>query len=62
MYLAYVRRHDGDTAGALAAVDSAWAMATNDVGRRAIDSVRVGEFGLEPLLAQSGESPDSVNK
>jgi protein O-mannosyl-transferase len=49
MYTAYARREAADTPGAHAAVDSAWADATTGQGRRAIDSVRVADFGLEPL-------------
>jgi hypothetical protein len=76
MYQAYVRREEGDSAGALEAVDSAWAAATNEGGRRAVDSVRVADFGLESLLdvdPSAGEAdhapreesvapPDDVNR
>jgi tetratricopeptide (TPR) repeat protein len=58
MYVAYVRREAGDSAGSLVAVDSAWAIATGTLGRRTLDSLRVVEFGLEPLLP----APDSVNR
>jgi hypothetical protein len=58
MYEAYVRRERGDTAGALAAIDTAWASVASDVGRAALDSVRVSEFGLESLLAPA-DSADS---
>lgn len=59
MYLAYLRRHGGDEAGALAAIDSAWARVGTDTGRRALDSVRVTEFGLRPRLVDrtNGEDP-----
>jgi tetratricopeptide (TPR) repeat protein len=50
MYQAYLRQRDGDRVGALAAIDSAWAAVATDVGRAALDSVRVSDFGLEPLL------------
>ena len=59
MYQAYVRREAGDTVAALEAVDSAWATVTNEQGRRAIDSVRVEDFGLEPLRVAV---PDAVNR
>ena len=58
MYLAYARGAEGDSAGALEALDSAWVSAGADVERRAIDSVRVARFGLEPLLTP----PDSGNR
>jgi len=50
MYLAYLRRHDGDDVGAAQALDSAWVRVATDTGRQAMDSVRVAEFGLAPLL------------
>ena len=50
MYLAHVRRRDGDLPGALEAIDSAWSRVATDTGRAALDSVRVAEFGLDPLL------------
>lgn len=50
MYEAYVHRAAGDRQAALAAVDSAWTKVRTEVGRAALDSVRVAEFGLEPLL------------
>jgi hypothetical protein len=49
MYEAYARHEAGDDAMALAAVDSAWATVSSDFGRRAIDSVRVVDFGMEPV-------------
>jgi tetratricopeptide (TPR) repeat protein len=50
MYLAYVRRHDGDASGASAAIDSAWSRVATDIGRAALDSARMTEFGLPTLL------------
>jgi tetratricopeptide (TPR) repeat protein len=50
MYLAYTRRHEGDQLGARAALDSAWSSIATVRGRQAMDSVRVADFGLEPLL------------
>ena len=47
MYLAYLRRHDGDMDGALIAIDSAVSVATTDRARTAIDSVNVFEFATE---------------
>jgi tetratricopeptide (TPR) repeat protein len=58
MYQAYMRRQSGDTVGALAAVDSAWATVTNDEGRFAIDSVGATEFGLEHRLPAVSDSID----
>jgi tetratricopeptide (TPR) repeat protein len=55
MYHAYMRRAAGDTVGALAAVDSAWAVPSTRTGRAALDSVRVADFGLAPLLAEPPE-------
>ena len=55
MYLAYVRRHDGNQSGALAAVDSAWERVATDVGRVALDSVRVADFGLPPMLDRGSD-------
>jgi tetratricopeptide (TPR) repeat protein len=63
MYLAYVRRHAGDTVGAFAALDSAWSAVATGRGRRAMDSVRVADFGLRPLLpAGSPPSSEPVNR
>ena len=59
MYDAYVRWEDGDTVGAYAAIDTAWAAVVSDRGRQAIDSVRVSEFGLETLRLSPG-STDST--
>jgi tetratricopeptide (TPR) repeat protein len=50
MYEAYIRREEGDTAGAYAALDSAWTGVATQIGRATLDSVRVSEFGLESLL------------
>lgn len=50
MYWAYLRREASDSSGALAAVDSAWARARTQAGRLALDSIRVADFGLAPLL------------
>jgi hypothetical protein len=46
MYLAYVGWEAGDSEGAYAAIDSAWARVATETGRAALDSVRVSEFGL----------------
>ncbi|NNL29633.1 MAG: tetratricopeptide repeat protein, partial [Gemmatimonadetes bacterium] len=55
MYHAHVRWADGDTTGALVALDSATSVVTSDLGKATLDSVRVNEFGLEPRLpAPSG--------
>jgi hypothetical protein len=50
VYLAYMRQHEGDSAGAVQALDSAWSVVATDTGRRVIDSLRVAEFGLPTLL------------
>jgi len=59
MYAAYVHRHEGNTLGARAALDSAWASVATGRGRRSMDSVRVADFGLEPSLGADplGRSP-----
>ncbi len=58
MYQAYVLRERGDTVGALAAIDSAWALPATVSGRAALDSIRVTDFGLAPLtVADSTEAP-----
>lgn len=56
VYEAYMKREAGDTVGLRAALDSAWDRVYSDVGRAALDSVRVSEFGLESLLADPGEA------
>jgi tetratricopeptide (TPR) repeat protein len=62
MYVAYMRRHEGDTLGTRIALDSAWAAVATGLGRRSMDSVRVADFGLDPLLgADSGEA-EPVNR
>ncbi|MBM4182784.1 MAG: hypothetical protein FJ207_01010 [Gemmatimonadetes bacterium] len=55
MYVAYERRHESDTAGVRLALDSAWASVATALGRATMDSIRVADFGLPPLLL-----PDSV--
>lgn len=50
MYDAYARRRDGDRDGALVALDSAWARVATDVGRTALDSVSMADFGLPSRL------------
>jgi tetratricopeptide (TPR) repeat protein len=62
MYEAYVRRERGDTVGALAAIDTAWASVASDVGRATLDSVRVSEFGLESLFAPADSADSRVNR
>jgi tetratricopeptide (TPR) repeat protein len=62
MYAAYVRRHEGDALGAQAALDSAWASVATGRGRRSMDSVRVAEFGLEPMLDAGLVLPGAVNR
>ena len=59
MYEAYARRAAGDSAGAYAAVDSAWRGAVTEAGRRSLDSVSVSEFGLESRR-EPAAAPDSV--
>lgn len=50
MYEAYQYGAAGDSTAAFAAVDSAWARVASPLGRASLDSVRVADFGLEPLL------------
>jgi len=54
IYKAYMHRAAGDSAAAYAAVDSAWARVATEIGRRALDSVKVAEFGLPSSLDSSG--------
>lgn len=49
MYHAHVRWAEGDTAGAYLALDSAATTVRSALGRATLDSVRVAEFGLQPL-------------
>lgn len=56
MYNAYVAREAGDTAAALAAIDTAWARVMTETGRFALDSVRVAEFGLETYRLPEADS------
>jgi hypothetical protein len=60
LYLAYLRRHEGDSAGATAALDSAWAVVATDTGKQVIDSVRVSQFGLPALLGARIEPADTA--
>jgi tetratricopeptide (TPR) repeat protein len=46
VYEAYAERARGDSATAVAKLDTAWAAVRTDLGRRALDSVIVSEFGL----------------
>ena len=62
MYLAYLTRYEGDLVGAHQALDSAWQAAATDFGRAAIDSVRVSEFGLEPVAEAPISVPDTINR
>ncbi len=55
MYTAYAARETGDTATALAAIDTAWAQVMTETGRFAIDSVRVADFGLESYRIEGAE-------
>jgi tetratricopeptide (TPR) repeat protein len=57
MYEAYTRRAEGDSVGAYAAVDTAWSRVFTDIGREALDSVRVTEFGLESWIESVAEQP-----
>lgn len=59
LYLAYMRRHDGDTSGAQQALDSAWSVVATRTGRQALDSVRVTEFGL-PRLLEARTAPEDA--
>lgn len=63
VYEAYMAREAGDTAGARAWLDSAWERVNSDIGRAALDSVRVSEFGLESLLAATeGDAAGSASR
>jgi tetratricopeptide (TPR) repeat protein len=58
IYVAYDRRRRGDEEGARAAADSAWEWVSTDVGRVALDSLRVAEFGLPSRLQDRMETED----
>ena len=60
VYLAYMRRHEGDTLAAEEALDSAWSVVATRIGREALDSVRVNDFGLPGLLEAQTETEDTV--
>ena len=60
LYEAYMLRAVGDSVGAYAKVDTAWTRASTEVGRRALDSVRVAEFGLPSGLEQGGGADASA--
>lgn len=62
MYDAYVHREEGDSAAAQASVDSAWTRAGSEIGRAALDSVRVADFGLLSLLDGTAAAEGSINK
>ncbi len=53
MYEAYRLRAEGDSLGAYAFVDSAWSRVQTQLGRATLDSARVVEFGLEPLIGSA---------
>lgn len=61
MYQAYERLQAGDMPGATAAVDSAWAQVNSETGRAVLDSIRVEDFSLEPLLPTRTEAEVSEN-
>ena len=58
VYEAYVHRQEGDTAAVRAALDSAWVRTFSEVGRSALDSVRVSDFGL-PSQEERGPDADA---
>ncbi|NNM33970.1 MAG: hypothetical protein HKO53_12930 [Gemmatimonadetes bacterium] len=58
MYHAHVRWAEGDTAGALVALDSASAVVISDLGKATLDSVRVAEFGLEATGMEPSGTPE----
>jgi tetratricopeptide (TPR) repeat protein len=47
VYDAYMHQRAGDTVAVRAALDSAWERTFSEVGRAALDSVRMADFGLE---------------
>ncbi len=59
---AYVLRAAGDREGALVVLDSAWMRVATGIGRATLDSVRVSEFGLEPLLSVPDAAVDPINR
>ena len=52
MYHAYRLRAVGDSAGAYASLDSAWAKVYSPIGQAALDSVTVSDFGQMSRLEQ----------
>ena len=56
MYQAYVAREAGNGAAEAAALDSAWSRAYTVMGRRAVDSVIVSEFGLPSRLGSATDT------
>ncbi len=59
MYHAHVRWADGDTTGAMLALDSAAVTVISELGRSTLDSVRVAEFGLESAARDTAEAGES---
>jgi len=53
MYHAYRLRALGDSAGAYTSLDSAWSRVYSEIGRAALDSVIVSDFGLVSRLEES---------
>jgi tetratricopeptide (TPR) repeat protein len=60
VYDAYALRSTGALDGAVAKLDTAWIVVRTGAGRRAIDSVRVSEFGLDSRLVEAAEGPSST--
>lgn len=59
MYHAHMEWAEGDSAATYAALDSAAARVASELGRATLDSVRVSEFGLEPLPPDSTRQEES---
>lgn len=59
VYEALVARRAGEEAAAVAALDSALVRVETQVGRAALDSIRVNEFGLDPLPPTGGTEPET---
>ncbi len=62
VYEAYAHRERGDSAGAQAALETAWERVATTAGRVSLDSVGVAEFGLESRLQEGLAAGDSTGR
>lgn len=59
MYDAYARWSAGDSTGTYQALDSVNVWVSTDIGRAAVDSVKVAEFGFDPDSTEGGEGAEN---